>query len=165
MPTAAPYARAAALILIAGLGACSKTPTVDVAKEVAALQAEDAAINAAYKARDAVKATAYDAADYLSYTSGAPTVKGRDADLAGTKDSFTDPGFGFSFTADRTEVAKSGDLAYQAGSYTQTQTNPATKKVETVTGNWVAAWRKEPDGAWRIASEAVTQAPAPAAKP
>ena len=165
MPKTSDCARAAAMALLAGLAACSKAPATSVAKEVAALQAEDAAINAAYKARDAAKATAYDAADYLSYTSGSPTVKGRDADLQGTKDAFADPGYSFSFSADRTEVAKSGDLAYQAGGYSQSQTNPTTHKVETVTGNWVATFRKEPDGVWRIASEAVTQAATPAAKP
>jgi ketosteroid isomerase-like protein len=158
----------ASIAMVSTLMACAKpAPAVDLAKEAAAINAADAAINAAMKAKDAVKATAYDADDIVNYAPGYPPVLGKAADLAGDKAGFTDPAFTFSFTVDHTEVAKSGDLAYQSGAFSQTDTNPTTRKVESSTGNWVAAWRKGTDGTWLLAAVAATPttAAAPAAAP
>jgi ketosteroid isomerase-like protein len=156
---------AAAMVLLAGLGACAKPePSVDVAKETAAIDAEIAAINAAVKARDPAGAVAYDAADMISYGPGA-IIKGKDADLAANKAAFADPAYAFSIAADRTEIARSGELAFQTGSYQQSDTNPATHKIERSFGEWVATYRKDADGTWKIAAVAASPGPTPPAKP
>jgi len=155
----------ACLAVVTSLAACAKpaAPAVDVAKEAAAINAEDAALNAAMKARDAGKAVAYDADDIVNYGPGAPPITSKAADLAANKAAFADPAYAFSFTVDRTEVAASGDLAYQTGAYDSTATNPATKKAEHSTGNWVATFKKAADGTWKLAAVAATQATAPPA--
>jgi ketosteroid isomerase-like protein len=156
----------AGIAMVSALTACAKAPpAVDLTKEAAAINAEDVALNAALKAKDADKAVAYDADDIVSWAPGAPAVHSKADDLAGNKVAFADPAFAFSFTVDHTEVAKSGDLAYQTGGYTQTDTNPTTHKVETLAGNWVTSWRKAADGTWQIAASASTQATPPPAKP
>jgi ketosteroid isomerase-like protein len=150
----------------AGLASCAKPPpTVDVAKETDAINAEDAAINAAFKAKDADKAVAYDADDVTSWAPGSPPITSKVEDLASTKASFLDPGYSFSFAAGHTEIAKAGDLAYQTGSFNMTATNPATHKVEAMSGNWVAAFKKADDGTWKIAAVAATPGAAASAAP
>ena len=156
---------AAALATLAG---CSKpaTPTVDVTKETASINAEIAAVNAGAKARDATKVVAYDADDLVAYFPGFAPVKSKADDLATNTEFFKDPAANFSLTVDQTVIGQAGDIAYQSGSYTQDGTNPATHQVEHVTGNWVGAYRKDADGTWKITALAQTPAPSqPPAKP
>jgi ketosteroid isomerase-like protein len=149
--------------VLASLAACAKP--VDVAKETAAIKAEDAALNAAIKAKNADGAVAYDADDIISYGAGAPPITSKAADLAATKSIYADPNYRFSFTADRTDVAASGDLAYQSGSYAETATNPDTSQPENSTGNWVAVFKKSKDDVWKLTAVSATPAPAPAPAP
>ena len=147
---------------LASLAACAKpAPAVDTTKEAAAINAEDAAMNAAFKSKDADKAVAYDADDIINYGPGSPPIIGKAADLAANKAAFADPAYAFSFTVDRTEVAAAGDLAYQTGAYDTTATNPSTKQPEHTTGNWVATFKRASDGTWKLAAVAATQATAP----
>lgn len=160
--TSLSIAAAAALFALA---ACQKpAPAVDTAKETAAINAQIDGFNAAVKARDAEKTVAIDAADVVIYGSGQPTVKGKDEDLKGTKEAFADPGYSFNVKAETTQVAKSGEMAVQTGTYESSATNPKTKAVDHMSGNWVGEWRKEADG-WKLAavSTAAGAPPAPAA--
>jgi ketosteroid isomerase-like protein len=154
----------AAAVSLAGCKAPAPTaPVVDLAKEGAALNAENDVLNAAVIAKDADKIVAYDTDDTVAWIPDSPAVHGKAEDLAGWKASFADPAFAYSQTVQRTEVAKSGDLAYQTGSYDLTDTNPTTHKVEHLSGNWINTFRKGADGIWRSSAFAATQAP-PSAK-
>jgi ketosteroid isomerase-like protein len=147
---------------LASLAACAQPspPAVDANKEAAAINAEDAAMNAAFKAKDADKAVAYDADDIINYAPGAPPITSKAADLVANKALFADSAFTFNFTVDKTFVASSGDLAYQTGAFDQTATNAATKAVDHTTGNWVAVFRKASDGTWKLSAVAATPAAA-----
>src|SRR5262249_23992296 len=50
--------------------------------------------------------------------------------------------------ATRAEVARSGDLAYLAGTYDLTVNDSSGKPVND-RGKYVAVWRKQADGKWR----------------
>jgi len=151
----------AAAALAGGLAACQKpAAAVDPSKETAAIQAQIDAFNAAARARDAEKMTAMDAPDFKGY-GGGPDVTGRDEDLKATKAQVADPAYAFVVKAEHTDVAKSGDLALQTGTFDASGTNPATKAVEHVTGHYVAGWKKDDQGTWRLAE--VSSAPAAAA--
>ena len=147
---------------LVALAACAKPPpAVDTAKEADAINAEVAAVNAALKAKDADKAVAFDADDIVGWGGGGPPVKSKADDLAANKAAFADPNYSFTLTADHTEVAKSGDIAWGTGSYSETDTSPTTHKVESQSGNWVAGYRKAADGTWKVTAVASAQVAAP----
>jgi ketosteroid isomerase-like protein len=156
----------AAVALLPALCACQQAAPVDTAKEEAAINAQIDAINAGIKAKDPAKITSIDADDIRGYGGGGPDVMSKDEDQKADKALIADPGYGGSVKGEHVEIAKSGDLAVQTGSWDFTGTNPATKAVEHQTGHWVAGWRKDKDGGWKLA--AVSAAPsfvAPAAAP
>jgi len=151
----------AAAALVSGLAACQKpAAAVDTAKESAAIQAQVDAFNAAAKAHDAEKMTAMDAADFKGY-GGGPDVTGRDEDLKASKAQVADPAYAFVVKPEHTDVAKSGDLALQTGTFDASGTNSATKAVEHISGHYVAGWKKDDQGTWRLAE--VASAPGAAA--
>jgi len=61
---------------------------------------------------------------------------------------FTSPGYRLSWKADRVEVAASGDLAYSFGQWEQTTS--VQGQPRTVRGIYVAVWRKQSDGSWKV---------------
>jgi ketosteroid isomerase-like protein len=154
----------AAVLILPALAACQQPAAVDAAKEEAAINAQVDAVNAAIKAKDADKIVAIDADDIRGYGGGGPDVASKDEDLKADKVFVADPAYGGSVKAEHLEVAKSGDLAIQTGSFDFTGTNPQTKAVEHSTGHWVAGWRKDKDGAWKMAAISVAPS-APAAAP
>jgi len=152
-----PVGLLAAAALLPALSACEKpAATVDTAKEAAALNAQVDAFNAAAKAKDADKMVSLDAADVKGY-GGGPDVNGRDEDLKATKAMVADPAYSFAVKADHTEVAKSGELAFQTGTFEAAGTDPKTKAVDHESGHFVAVFRKDADGTWKLA--AVSSAP------
>ena len=159
---------------LAALAACSQSatapPAADTAKDVAAITAGTAQFNANYKARAADKLVAGDAADFIGYfpftavQNGPEDAKARAAEFA------ADPASSVTITADRIEVAKSGDLAYAVGHAEGTATNPKTHAVEPRNSGYVAVYRKQADGSWKVVAVSVSPGPpasaaAPAAKP
>jgi ketosteroid isomerase-like protein len=154
----------AAVLVLPALAACQQPAAVDTAKEEAAINAQVDAVNAAIKAKDADKLVSIDADDIRGYGGGGPDVASKDEDLKADKVMVADPAYGGSVKAEHLEVAKSGDLAVQTGSFDFTGTNPQTKAVEHSTGHWVAGWRKDKDGAWKMAAIGVAPA-GPAAAP
>jgi ketosteroid isomerase-like protein len=158
-----PVGLLAAAAMLPALSACQQpAATVDVAKETAAINAQIDAFNAAAKAKDATKAVAIDATDMRGY-GGGPDVAGPDEDLKVTKAMMADPAYGFAVKPDHTEVAKSGELAFQTGSFEAAYTNPQTKAVEHAPGHFVAVWRKDAAGAWKLAAVSSANAPPAAA--
>lgn len=157
----------AGLLLTAGLtlGACQKpTAAVDTAKEAQAIQAQVDLFNAAMKAGDVEKAISIDAPDIRGYGGGGPDITSATADLAATKAAMRDPAYAFAVKPEHTEVAKSGDIAVQTGTYEASSTNPQTKAVEHAAGHWVAAWRKDDQGRWKLAAVSTASPPSAAAK-
>ena len=77
-----------------------------------------------------------------------------------------DASFALSFEADKVVVARSGDIAYETGTYSMTGTDPAKKKPSTEKGHYVVVWRKQSDGSWKVAIDApVSDAPEALTKP
>ena len=51
------------------------------------------------------------------------------------------------------EVSRGGDLGYTRGTYVLTATDPASKKVATEKGRFVAVFRKQADGSWKAVQD------------
>lgn len=120
-------------------------------------RAEDAAtIHAAVKDWSAA-AQAKDVEAFVSvYAEGAVLMLEDAPDLSGVasiRSALTgmmqDPNFDLSFEADEVVVARSGDLAYETGTYRLTlsdaEQNPVTEE-----GRYVVLWEKQSDGGWKV---------------
>jgi ketosteroid isomerase-like protein len=92
-----------------------------------------------------------------------PTTKGKAAIETMIGDMVKDPNFALSFTTDDVEVARSGDLAYETGTWQMTSTDPVTKKPATARGDFVTVWKKQADGTWKCVVDAPVPGPAAAA--
>ena len=153
-----------ALALCAALAACnqpaasgnnSAAPAADTATAMTAVKAAEAELLAAMKAKDAKRVAAAYASDAEIMNPG--MAPGTAADMA---KSFDDPAFALDFTNTRTDVAASGDFAYTRGTFNVTFTNPETKKVEAMSGNYVTVYKKQADGSWKAVQDIATPGPA-----
>src|SRR3954471_9999345 len=123
---------AAALVL----GACSDTPP-PVNKSAIEKSVRDVEANMAKAAaaKDAAAFAANYTEDAVLMAPGMAAMKGRDAIRTGFTSMFADPNLNLTFSADRVEIADSGDMAVTRGNYTMIATNPVTKKPTTDKGS------------------------------
>ena len=133
--------------------------------------ADEAAIHAAVKdwsaaaqAKDADKFVSFYAEDATILLEGSPDFTGKEAIREAIGGMMQDPNFVLSFAADKVVVARSGDLAYETGTYSMTVSD-AKKKPATQEGHYVVVWQKQADGTWKAVQDApVSDPPAAAAK-
>ena len=135
------------------------------AADAAAIQAAVKEWSAAAQAKDAEKFTSFYAEDAALMLEGAPDAHGKPAIREGVAGMMQDPNFALSFQADNVVVARSGDLAYETGTYTMTMSDPK-KQPATQKGHYVVVWTKQADGAWKVALDVpVSDPPEQQAKP
>jgi uncharacterized protein (TIGR02246 family) len=163
--------RTLVLVGAVALFACAQpapppTPPPDTrAADEAALRARIKDWAAAAQAKDAARFVSFYTEDAVVMMAGAPDLSGMPAIRKGIAGMMQDPAFALSFEPDNVVVARSGDLAYETGPYTMTMTGP-DKKPATETGHYVATWRKEADGTWKVAVDApLSDPPASPAQP
>ena len=139
-----------------GLCLAVSTPVFASTRSVAdAVKACVASEIAGINAHDAVKATQCEAVDTISMESGRPASVGRDNYMAGLKMAFQhEPAWRLRLIEEAVGVPRSEDIAVYRSTYYQDSTisgAPATQKV-----NYIAFFRKQPDGAWKIAWSVVS---------
>ncbi len=162
-------ARPAVLAGVLALAGCAPpappppTPTPDTrAADEAAIRAAVKEWSAAAQAKDADKFGSFYAEDAALLLENAPDINGKAALREAIGGMMQDPNFALSFEADKVVVARSGDLAYETGSYSMTLSD-AKKKPSTQTGHYVVVWQREADGSWKVARDVPVSDP-PAAK-
>jgi ketosteroid isomerase-like protein len=158
---------AAALLASAALVGCEKKAAapaaVDKAKIAEAVKADANAMIAAFNARDAEKAVSHDAPGMIGMFHGTPNVVGAEEDMKMTKQQFAENAVAnVKLSNETVDVADSGDMAIYRASYAFSGEDPKTKKAINETGNWVVGYQKQADGAWKIAWNVVSDAPAAA---
>jgi len=164
-------ARSAVLLSAVALGACAQQAPTPAAPPPDTRAADEAAIHALVKewsgaaqAKDVERFTSVYAEDAVVMMEDAPDISGKAAIREGIGGMMSDPNFGLSFQAAKVVVARSGDLAYETGTYTMTMSD-AKKKPATETGNYVVVWQKQADGAWKVVVDApISDPPAAPAK-
>ena len=113
------------------------------------IKADVAEIVAGINAKDIDKATKFDAPDLVSMESGREPSVGAKADHDGLSMSFKyNPNWHLTLIDEAVDVAKSGDMATYRGTYAEDSLHdgvPFTHK-----GNYVAGFRRDADGLWRI---------------
>jgi ketosteroid isomerase-like protein len=114
-----------------------------------AVKADVAEIVAGINTKDIDKATKFDAPDLVSMESMREPSIGAKADREGLSLAFKyAPSWHLSLIDETVDVAKSGDMAVYRGTYAEDSMRdgvPYTHK-----GNYIAGFRHDPDGMWRI---------------
>jgi ketosteroid isomerase-like protein len=139
------------LLAFAAAGTASSTAalSVDTAAIAETIKADVAQLVAGLNAHDAVKTTAYDAPNIISMECGSPPTVGVEADREGFKMGFArDPLWRVSLIDQTVDVASSGDLAVYRGTYNED--NGRAGVLMTHKTNFIAEFRRQSDGSWRI---------------
>lgn len=158
--------RGALLFLVVLLGACTQQPQQPAAAPDTRAQ-DEAAIRSAAKdwaaaaeAKDADKFVSFYADDATLMLEDSPDFQGKAAIREAIGGMMQDPNFALSFETTQVEVARSGDFAYERGTYTITTTDPQTKKPVTENGGGLVVWQKQQDGTWKVLVDVPVSDPA-----
>lgn len=149
--------RTLVLVSVVAIAACAAPPATESpdtrAADEAALRARIVAWNAASEAKDAAEFVTVYADDAVLMLEDAPDLRGIDTLREGVAGLMQDPNFALSFAADDVVVARSGDMAYETGTYSMTGSDADGQPV-TESGHYVVVWRKEADGTWKVVVDA-----------
>lgn len=141
------------------------------AQKPAAPSAEEADVRAADEqwsqvasAKDLERTLSFYTEDAILPWPNAPAVVGKAAIREVWAADFQDPAYAISWHAEEVVVAHSGELAYSRGSYDATYT--LAGQVVREHGKYLAVWKKQPGGAWKVAVDMYNaEAPAAPTKP
>jgi uncharacterized protein (TIGR02246 family) len=144
----------AATFAVAYLAACSQpAPPMDARKaNEAAIQAAGDLLAQAAEAKDLEKCMSLYVDDPVLFLPGAPAVIGKDALRKAWQQFLGVQSLKLATSGTIIDVANSGDLAFERGSYSNTITD-AKGKTTTETGKLVLVWKKQADGSWKIAAD------------
>ena len=108
-----------------------------------------AQIVAGLNAHDAIKTTAFDSERVVSMECGSPSTVGLEADKEGFRAGFAhDPEWKVSLIDETVDVASSGDLAVYRGTYNED--NSRAGVMMTHKTNFIAEFKRESGGSWKI---------------
>jgi uncharacterized protein (TIGR02246 family) len=126
-------------------------PPPDTRKaDEAAIRAASADWSRAAEARDLDKAVAYYADDAVEFVDKGALLKGKDSIRTSWQQLLAPSAPSLTFSTSFVEVARSGDLAYEYGTYDFV--TPGKKgKTNDEKGKYVVVWKKQSNGAWKVA--------------
>lgn len=100
-------------------------------------------------AHDAAKATAHEADDTISMESGRPPIVGKKVYEQGLAMVFKRaPEWHLSLVDESVDVAKAGDMAIYRSTYDEDSARDGVPYTHR--GNFIAGFKRDPDGMWRI---------------
>ena len=157
--------RLIALGLALLLSACTPAPAPQPAAPPDTRAADEEAIRglvkdwaAAAQSKDPVKFTSFYADDAVLLLEQTPTISGKTAISEAMGPMMQDPNFSLTFATTRVDVAMSGDLASEQGTF-ELRISDQTKKLVVTKGKYVVVWKKE-NGAWKVIVDAPISDPA-----
>ncbi len=99
-------------------------------------------------AKDLEKTVSYYADDANMFPNGAPVVMGK-AGIRKVWEAFMNtPGYSLRTTTFKVDVAKSRDLAYEAGTFEMKQNDAQGNRV-TGAGKYIVVWKRQANGEWK----------------
>ncbi|MGH8362630.1 MAG: YybH family protein [Gammaproteobacteria bacterium] len=135
---------------LAGAASSAAATPVDTQAIADTIKRDVAQLVAGLNAHDAAKTTAYDATDVISLECGSPSTVGITADREGFQRIFArDPGWRVSLINETVDVASSGDLAVYRGTYNEDHGREGV--LMTHKTNYIAEFKRQSDGSWKIA--------------
>lgn len=103
-------------------------------------------------AKDVEKFVSYYAPDASVYPPNAALTRGREEIRKLFAGMMSSPGFAIQGRSLKAEAARSGDLAWETGTFELTM-NDAKSKPTTSSGKYVVVWRKQPNGEWKAVAD------------
>lgn len=142
--------RTAVPALVALAAACATTMRVDRATEEQRIRELSQQALRAAQAKDAATYANFYAEDAVSMGANQTAIRGRDAIRGMVAEMFALPNLAFSFAPTKIEVAASGDIAYEIGTYRVAADMPGGRLDDE--GKYLTLWKKVA-GEWKIASD------------
>jgi uncharacterized protein (TIGR02246 family) len=151
----------AAVLLLTG--GCSSTPKVDLVAEEKAIRDAGAEFSKAIATKDVEKVVAFYAEDAVMMDQGEAVETGKAAIRASYTQFLALPDVELTWTPTKVEVAKSGDMAYDIGTYAMSRKD-AKGKVVNERGKYTTIWKKGVKGDWKaVVDTSNSDPPAPKA--
>jgi uncharacterized protein (TIGR02246 family) len=138
-------------LLVVGIGVAlaQKSPASADERVIRGLDQE---WSAAAQNKDARKMASFYADDGSAFPFNAPIATGKQPIEQLWSHLMSLPGFSLSFAPVKVEVAKSGDLAYDVGTF-ELKLNDAQGNPTTTPGKYVVVWKKQPGNQWKAVAD------------
>jgi uncharacterized protein (TIGR02246 family) len=149
---------AGTVALAVALGGCSKANEAAGAAAnpqdvTQAIKADEAKWNKQFAAKDQEGLVDHYADDAYFVAPGVAGTEGSTPIRQIFANASTDPAFEVHFKSDKIDVAKSGDLAYARGKFSEKYTDKATGKVMSDSGSYLTVYKKQGDGSWKAVED------------
>ena len=142
-------------VMLVGMGHSQAATSVDTAAIAKTIKANVAALVAGINAHDVDKATAFDGPNLIFMECGSPATIGSKADRDGFRTHFAqDPSWRVSLIGESVDVARSGELAIYRGVYSEESRR--TGVLMTHKTNFIAEFKRQSDGSWKMDWEVVS---------
>jgi len=112
----------------------------------------DADWSKAATAKDIDKVMFYYTDDATIFVPNEPMATGKPSIRVEWTKLVSSAAFALSFAPSRVDVSKSGDMAYEYGTYSMTVNDPEGKPVND-RGKYVVVWKKQSDGNWKAVAD------------
>ena len=113
------------------------------------IRALDSEWSRAAQSKDVDKMVSYYSDDASAFPFNAPIATGKEQIRQLWLALMAKPGFSLSFAPTKIDVAKSNDLAYEAGTF-ELKMNDAQNNPTTTNGKYVVCWKKSAKGEWKV---------------
>jgi uncharacterized protein (TIGR02246 family) len=113
------------------------------------IRALDSEWSQAAQSKDVDKMVSYYSDDASAFPFNAPIATGKEQIRELWSALMAKPGFSLSFAPTKIDVAKSNDLAYEAGTF-ELKMNDAQNNPTTTNGKYVVCWKKLCKGEWKV---------------
>ena len=113
------------------------------------IRALDSEWSQAAQSKDVDKMVSYYSDDASAFPFNAPIATGKEQIRQLWSALMAKPGFSLTFSPTKIDVAKSNDLAYEAGTF-ELKLNDAQNNPTTTNGKYVVCWKKSAKGEWKV---------------
>jgi uncharacterized protein (TIGR02246 family) len=137
------------------LGGCAKegagSANPDSVKH--AIKADETKWNQQFKDKDQEGLVDHYADDAFFVAPGVAGTEGSTPIRQTFANALTDPAFEVHFSSDKIDVARSGDMAYARGKFSEKYTDKKTGKVMSDSGSYLTVYKKQDDGSWKAVED------------